>query len=60
VTVGNIEMAVEAPGFSKQVRPAFTLILNQVARIDFQLQVGNVSQTVEVSAAPPLLQNGFD
>jgi|HubBroStandDraft_6_1064221.scaffolds.fasta_scaffold09974_5 hypothetical protein len=56
VTVGNIELAVQAAGFSKEVRPAFTLILNQIARIDFQLKVGNVSQTVEVTAAPPLLQ----
>ncbi len=38
------------------MHPAFTLILNQIARIDFQLKVGNVSQTVEVTAAPPLLQ----
>jgi hypothetical protein len=56
VTVGNLEVAVEASGFSKEVHPAFTLILNQVARIDFQLKVGNVSQTVEVTTAPPLLQ----
>jgi hypothetical protein len=56
VTVGNLEVAVQASGFSKEVYPAFTLILNQVARIDFQLKVGNVSQTVEVTAAPPLLQ----
>jgi hypothetical protein len=56
VTVGNIELAVQAAGFSKEVHPPFTLILNQIARIDFQLKVGNVSQTVEVTAAPPLLQ----
>jgi hypothetical protein len=56
VTVGNIELAVQAAGFSKEVRPPFTLILNQIARVDFQLKVGNVSQTVEVTAAPPLLQ----
>jgi hypothetical protein len=56
VTVGNIEVTVEASGFSKEVHPPFTLILNQIARLDFQLKVGNVSQTVEVTAAPPLLQ----
>src|SRR5580704_2694036 len=56
VTVGNIEVAVQASGFSKEVHPPFTLILNQIARLDFQLKVGNVSQTVEVTAAPPLLQ----
>jgi hypothetical protein len=56
VTVGNVELGVEASGFSKQVHAAFTLILNQIARVDFQMSVGQVSQTVEVSAAPPLLQ----
>ena len=56
VTVGNVEVGVEASGFSKQVHAPFTLILNQIARVDFQMSVGQVSQTVEVSAAPPLLQ----
>jgi TonB dependent receptor/Carboxypeptidase regulatory-like domain len=56
VTVGNIEVRVEASGFSKQVQPAFVLILNQVARVDFQLTVGQMSQTVEVTTAPPILQ----
>jgi hypothetical protein len=56
ITVGNIEVKVEASGFSTQVHPAFNLILNQVARIDFQMKVGEVTQTVEVSTAPPLLQ----
>jgi Carboxypeptidase regulatory-like domain/TonB dependent receptor/TonB-dependent Receptor Plug Domain len=56
VTVGNIEVTAQATGFSKQVHPAFTLVLNQIARVDFQLTVGQVSQTVEVSTAPPILQ----
>ncbi|MFZ0639872.1 MAG: TonB-dependent receptor [Candidatus Acidiferrales bacterium] len=56
ITVGNVEVTVEAQGFSKQLHPAFTLVLNQVARVDFQMKVGEMSQTVEVSSAPPLLQ----
>jgi hypothetical protein len=56
ITVGNIEVKVEASGFSAQVHPAFTLILNQVARIDFQMKVGEMNTTVEVTTAPPLLQ----
>lgn len=56
VPVGNIEVKVEASGFSAQLHPAFNLILNQVARIDFQLKVGETSTTVEVTTAPPLLQ----
>ncbi len=56
IPVGTIEVKVEAPGFATAVRSAFTLILNQVARVDFALKVGAVSQTVEVNEAPPLLQ----
>ncbi|MGH9683564.1 MAG: TonB-dependent receptor domain-containing protein [Candidatus Acidiferrales bacterium] len=56
IAVGDVEIRVQATGFSSQLHPAFTLILNQVARVDFQMKVGQVTQTVEVSAAPPLLQ----
>jgi hypothetical protein len=56
IPVGTIEMKVSATGFGTQVREAFALVVNQVARIDFQLKVGQVSQTVEVTEAPPLLQ----
>jgi Carboxypeptidase regulatory-like domain/TonB dependent receptor/TonB-dependent Receptor Plug Domain len=53
---GNYDMTVEAKGFDKAHREQFTLILNQVARVDIQLKIGQVSSTVEVSTAPPLLQ----
>ena len=56
ITVGNIEVKVEASGFSTQVHPAFVLILNQVARVDFPMKVGEMNTTVEVTTAPPLLQ----
>jgi hypothetical protein len=56
IPAGNIEVKVEAARFSTQIFPAFTLILNQVARVDFQLKLGAVSQTIEVTAAPPILQ----
>ncbi len=56
IPVGNVGMTVEATGFSTTKRNAFTLVLNQVARVDFSLKVGNVSTTVEVNADPPLLQ----
>jgi hypothetical protein len=56
VTAGNIQVKVEAQGFSTQVRTAFALSVNQVARVDFHLKVGQVTQTVTVSGVPPLLQ----
>ncbi len=56
VTIGNVEVSVQAQGFAVARRNSFALVLNQVARVDFKLQVGNVSQTIEVVDAPPLLQ----
>jgi carboxypeptidase family protein/TonB-dependent receptor-like protein len=56
IPIGNVELKVEATGFSTTKRNGFALVLNQVARVDFSLKIGNVSTTVEVNAAPPLLQ----
>jgi hypothetical protein len=56
VPVGNYEVKAEAKGFQTAVQPAFTLVLNQTARMNFQLKVGQVTETVEVSAVAPLLQ----
>src|SRR5205814_5759548 len=54
--VGTYELKVTAPGFQTSVRPAFTLVLNQTARIDLQMKVGQVTETVEVSGEAPVLQ----
>jgi hypothetical protein len=54
--VGNYELRVEKQGFQASAYPAFTLTLNQTARIDVQLKVGQVSQTIEVSGAAPLMK----
>ena len=56
IPVGSYNLRVEAKGFQTAVYPAFTLVLNQTARIDVQMKVGAVSETVEVSGATPLLQ----
>lgn len=58
IPVGNVQVKVEAAGFTEEVRSSFNLILNQVARVDFTLKVGKVNETVSVSGAPPLLQTG--
>ncbi|MFI5094583.1 MAG: carboxypeptidase regulatory-like domain-containing protein [Candidatus Acidiferrales bacterium] len=54
--VGNYELRVEKQGFQTTAYPAFALALNQSARIDVPLKVGEVSQTVEVSGAAPILK----
>ncbi|MGH9453533.1 MAG: carboxypeptidase regulatory-like domain-containing protein, partial [Terriglobia bacterium] len=54
--VGTYSLTIEANGFQSQARSNITLELNQKARVDAQMTLGSVSQTVEVTGAPPLLQ----
>ena len=56
VPIGNYEIRVEVVGFQTAIHPAVRLVLNQTARVDFVMQLGEVTQTVEVTGAPPLLQ----
>src|SRR3954447_8916714 len=53
---GTYSVAVEAPGFSKQQFKDITVQVENAARVDTTLQAGNVSETVEVTAAAPTLQ----
>jgi hypothetical protein len=55
VPVGNYEVRVEAQGFRTAVRHA-QLELNQTARLDFSLVIGEITQVAEIAAMPPLLQ----
>ncbi len=54
--VGTYDVKVESTGFQAAVRSDILLVLNQAARLDFELEIGSITQTVEVNAAPPLLQ----
>jgi len=54
--IGDYILKVTASGFSTVQHPAFSLAMNQTARVDVAMTVGQASQTVEVSSAPPLLQ----
>jgi len=56
VPPGSYAVKVEAKGFQTEVHPTFTLVLNQAARLDFQMKVGEVTQVVEVSSEEPVLQ----
>jgi hypothetical protein len=56
VPIGSYKVEISSPGFQKSVRPPFTLVLNQTARVDMQMKVGQVTETVEVTSAVPLLQ----
>jgi len=54
--IGNYSVKVTAPGFQTTNHAAFTLVLNQTARVDVQMKVGQVSESVEVTGAAPVLQ----
>jgi hypothetical protein len=49
-------VSVEAPGFAKQQFKDIPVQVDNAARVDAALQPGNVSETVEVTAAAPTLQ----
>ena len=57
IPVGNVEVKVEATGFTTQQHSRFSLTVNQVARVDFKMSVGGATETIEVNATPPLLQS---
>jgi Carboxypeptidase regulatory-like domain len=50
------KVSIEAPGFNKVVSSDITVQVDQASQFNAALQVGNVSQQVEVTAAAPLLQ----
>lgn len=54
--IGSYTVKVTSQGFQTVSHAPFTLVLNQTARIDVQLKVGQVSQTVEVISSAPVLQ----
>src|SRR5437867_2046848 len=53
---GRYKIEVEKTGFKHFTRPEVVVEVNQSARIDATLQVGDVTQTVEVTGETPLLQ----
>jgi hypothetical protein len=54
--VGTYDVKVTAPGFQTAIHPPFVLVLDQTARVDVQMKVGKISETVEVTGAAPILQ----
>jgi len=52
---GVYNVKAEGQGFRTEARNRVELQVQQVARIDFQLQVGLVAETVEVAGGAPLL-----
>jgi hypothetical protein len=53
---GQYMVIVEVSGFKKETRKDIALVVNSSTRIDVQLTPGNITETVEVTGAPPILQ----
>src|SRR4030095_398148 len=54
---GNYNVLAELPGFSKLTRGPIVLQVSQTLAIDLPLQIGQLSQSVSVSEAAPLLES---
>jgi len=53
--IGNYNVEVSANGFKKVVRSGIVLQADQPARVDTQLQLGQVTETIEVTSEVPLV-----
>jgi hypothetical protein len=54
--IGRYSVSAESPGFAKAVQSAISLSIDQHLVVDLTLKPGAVTQTVEVTAAVPVLQ----
>ena len=53
---GNYSLVVQADGFKRYERQRFILQVAQVAEINVPLEVGDITETVEITAEAPLLE----
>ena len=54
--VGTYTLKVEKSGFALASHAPFVLAVNQVARVDVGMKVGQTSETVEVTGAAPIME----
>jgi len=54
---GAYSLTVQKEGFKQTTQGGIRLEVNQIARIDLTMQLGAVSESVEVQAAAPLLES---
>jgi len=55
VPPGNYKLAVQITGFQPQEQTGIKVDINQNVTVNFSLQVGSTSQTVEITGAAPVL-----
>src|SRR6185437_5714455 len=56
VLPGQYSIEIQKPGFKRVLRSPVTVETQSTSKIDIALQIGDVSQSVEVTAQTPLLQ----
>src|SRR5690349_12016786 len=52
--VGTYNVATDAQGFKKTVLGPFSLEVNQIARVDVKLEVGEATQSIEITDFAPI------
>src|SRR5262249_32014678 len=55
--IGLYSVTAEAKGFKKALRDGIQLNVQDRLRVDFRLELGDVTQTVEITGEAPLLQS---
>jgi hypothetical protein len=53
---GTYRLTIQAPGFKRYVREGVILRTSEQPRIDVQLEVGSVTESINVTGAAPLLE----
>src|SRR5262245_3685770 len=53
---GSYQLKIEAAGFKSYVQSGIVLRVAEQPRLDVRLDVGDVSESVQVTGAPPLLE----
>ena len=54
---GDYRLTVTQSGFKQVTRDGVRLEVNQIGRIDFALEVGAVTETIQVTASAPLIES---
>jgi len=57
VRIGRYRVTAEATGFKKSQTPDFRVGVGARQRVDLKLQIGDLNEMVEVTAAPTMLQS---
>lgn len=58
LAIGEYEVVAQLQGFKRSVRSGITLQVNQNAQVNFQLEVGQLAESIEITGETPLVDTG--